>query len=383
MAVPTSKQVKIAGIVDGPPFDPSTWSGGSRPFFGTLKDQGHLCAAVSGLPNKAWLLIYKLRNFRLPLASWRFSYHLDIGLYKRMYRKARRKLLIMKQPFDHILQINVWFNAPKLATEFSNVSTSSYEGSNLYTLLASPYGHPKVPNKIIDNVLAFEKRVYGNLDFVFTRSDWARKSFIHDYGIPADNVICVGTGINLERIPERYQKDYNSKRILFIGTDFRRKGGDYLLSAFTKIRKAIKGARLTIIGPKPSGLPTGVECLGFISQNNPEGRQRILDAYREAALFVMPSLYEPFGNVFLEAMAHMVPCIGTTACAMPEIIQNGQTGYTVEPGNVEALADCMAHALETPEELETLGAAAYEAVQQKFDWNLVVRNMIQILTRQA
>ncbi|MBE9582708.1 MAG: glycosyltransferase family 4 protein [Proteobacteria bacterium] len=377
----TSKPFKIAGIVDGAPFDPRTWSGASHHFFGELRDQDHLCAAVTGLPHEALLLMYKLRNFRLPLASWKFCYHLDTGLYKRMYRTARRKLRSIEQAFDHILQINVWFNAPRIASEYNGVSTSSYEGSNLITLLDSPYGHPHVPDRIIDNALAFEKRVYGNLDFVFTRSEWARKSFIDDYCIPEGKVVSIGTGINFERIPEKYHKNYGSKRLLFIGTDFRRKGGDYLIAAFAKVRKSIKDVRLTVIGPQLTDLPAGVECLGFLPQGTKEGRRKIVDAYRNAAIFVMPSLYEPFGNVFLEAMAFMVPCIGTTACAMPEIIQNGQTGYTVPPADADALADCIARALENPGELAAMGDAAYEAVRQKFDWNVVVRHMIKTLTK--
>ena len=65
------------------------------------------------------------------------------------------------------------------------------------------------------------------------------------------------------------------------------------------------------------------------------------DAYRRATAFVMPSRYEPFGIVFLEAMAYWLPCVGSRTCAMPEIIDEGVTGLLAEPDDVDSLADCL------------------------------------------
>ena len=56
-------------------------------------------------------------------------------------------------------------------------------------------------------------------------------------------------------------------------------------------------------------------------------------------MFVMPSLYEPYGIVFAEAMAHRLPCIGADNCAMPEIIKHGETGYVVPVRDEMALAN--------------------------------------------
>lgn len=371
-------KVKIAGVVDGDPFDSSTWSGASHHFFRALQEMGFLADAVSGLPNKFSIFFYKLINFHPNLDKWQFKYHLDTRFYSKMREKAAYELNKMNAKFNHVLQINVWFNVPSIISD-KNISTSIYTGSNLATQLSSPYGYPKISKDIIDRAFLYETKVYQNLNFIFTRSEWARTSFIRDFQLHPQKVINVGTGSNFYELPEKYEKKYNSKNILFIGTDFLRKGGQYLLDAFKIVKRDIPEATLTIIGPNLSNVPHGVNCLGYISQNSFEGQRTIHNTYRNAAIFVMPSLYEPFGNVFLEAMSFMVPCLGTDVCAIPEIIADGQTGFVVPARDADTLADRMIEMLRKSDMLEEMGNQAYERVKKRYDWKRVVTKIVYTL----
>ena len=73
----------------------------------------------------------------------------------------------------------------------------------------------------------------------------------------------------------------------------------------------------------------GVECLGFVDKTTGDGAETLHDLYRRASVFVLPSYNEAAGNVFVEAMAHKVPCIGADCCAMPEIIVDSQCGDSI------------------------------------------------------
>src|SRR5690606_12176833 len=118
--------------------------------------------------------------------------------------------------------------------------------------------------------------------------------------------------------------------VLFIGRQFERKGGDLLLRAFARVRRALPEAELLIIGPAEiPGDHAGVTSLGFVSKDRPGGWEAIAEAYRRADVFCLPTRFEPFGIVFVEAMHFGVPCVGPDAWAVPEIIDDGRTGLTV------------------------------------------------------
>jgi glycosyltransferase involved in cell wall biosynthesis len=100
----------------------------------------------------------------------------------------------------------------------------------------------------------------------------------------------------------------------------------------------------------------------------------------------MPSICEPWGIVFCEAMAYKLPCIGTNTDSMPEIIQEGQTGFIVPPNDHKALADRIITLLSDEELMRKMGEQGYQRVKRDFTWNRVAAKMEehlqQITTRQ-
>jgi glycosyltransferase involved in cell wall biosynthesis len=72
-----------------------------------------------------------------------------------------------------------------------------------------------------------------------------------------------------------------------------------------------------------------------------KSQAELLDFYAQADVFVMPSLVEAFGVVFLEAMASGIPVIGTRAGGIPELIEHGRNGLLSEPGDVVGLAESL------------------------------------------
>jgi glycosyltransferase involved in cell wall biosynthesis len=89
----------------------------------------------------------------------------------------------------------------------------------------------------------------------------------------------------------------------------------------------------------------------------------------------MPSRYEPFGLVFLEAMHRGLACVGTNHCAMPEIIVDGETGRLVPGGDIDALTDVLMTMAEDPEATAAMGRAALERAQKHFTWAGCVTDM--------
>jgi glycosyltransferase involved in cell wall biosynthesis len=97
----------------------------------------------------------------------------------------------------------------------------------------------------------------------------------------------------------------------------------------------------------------------------------------------MPSLYEPFGIVFAEAMAHKLPCIGTNICAMPEIIKHGQTGFLVPPRDSVALASRILELFDSPSLCREFGDGGYQRYAEKFTWRAVTKRMVEVVTAEV
>lgn len=370
--------MKILGVIDENPFDPRTWSGISYYFFRALEEKGYLSRAISAnLPSVAAYLL-KAISFEANMKKWKFRYRINTNLYKVMTGIAKRKVKkIADNDYDVILQIGAWYDM----TNFKNKKVVSYHDGNLKTLLKSPYGHPDIKLKYIKKALEHEGNIYKKIDHIFPMSKWLASSFQNDFGIPAKKITPVGAGINLPYVLNVGKKCYDSHKILFIGKDFQRKGGKILLGAFERVKRVVKDANLTMIGPfiENSLLPEGVTCLGPISKLNKEGVELILKEYSSASIFVMPSLYEPFGIVFAEAMAHKLPCIGTNICAMPEIIDDGITGFIVPPYEEEALAIRIIELLKEPEMCREMGEQGYFKYNTTYRWDVVTSKIVETI----
>jgi glycosyltransferase involved in cell wall biosynthesis len=116
--------------------------------------------------------------------------------------------------------------------------------------------------------------------------------------------------------------------------------------------------------------------------------RRLVDAYRRALCLVLPSVYrtpdgaetrvpELLGQTLLEAMACATPVICTRVASMPEIVENGKTGFTVEPGDRGALSDRLQRLAAHPHEAEAMGRAGRCTVLDRFQWSTVVDRCLE------
>lgn len=104
----------------------------------------------------------------------------------------------------------------------------------------------------------------------------------------------------------------------------------------------------------------------------------ILKYYQIADVVVIPSLMEATSLAALEAMACSVPILGTTVGGIPEVVDDGVTGWLVPPSNAKALKEKMEYIISTPEILEKYGIEARRVVEKKFSWEKIAKQTKQI-----
>ncbi|MGH7999248.1 MAG: glycosyltransferase family 4 protein, partial [Brasilonema sp.] len=167
--------------------------------------------------------------------------------------------------------------------------------------------------------LGFERQAYQRAYHLFAKSHFMKSSLIEDYGIAPEKITVIGSSGNFKDLYDG-EKKFGSKCILFNGSDFKRKGGNLVLAAFTKVQKIIPEAQLIVVGKKLENAHNGVENFGALSN------LKLQELLLRTDLLVAPARCEPLGLLIVEAMNYGVPCIVSKADGMPEIVHNGVNG---------------------------------------------------------
>ena len=363
----------VGGSIGTDPRGARTWSGSSAFLVDSLERQGVLRKAIGidiGRVRKSWLMA---ANFRPSRTLWRKHLYFDTSYRHAMTRAAAR----VPVDSEFCLQAGHQFN---LAEAFPSRRSVSYHDGNLAELVRSGFGLTGVSGRRIDEALRYEEQTAGQMVAVLTFSEYLRQSFIDDYHVPAGRVFTVGGGVNFRTIPPEASKDYSRPQVLFIGIEFDRKGGPVLLDAFGLVRKRIPDAELHIVGPaRIDRILPGVVFHGRLSKTDAQQSATLESLFRQCNLFVLPSLYEPFGIAPLEAMLYRVPCVLTDAWAFRQFVDGGRCGLLAAKGSADDVAAKMIELLSDPDRLAVLGQSAREHALANYTWPAVAHKIAQVL----
>jgi glycosyltransferase involved in cell wall biosynthesis len=170
----------------------------------------------------------------------------------------------------------------------------------------------------------------------------------------------------------------------FVGQLDERKGLEWLLPAFAEVHHSIPEAHLVLVGEGPlrswieafsreNGLEQVLHLAGFVAE--------VEDVMRDIDLLVLPSLWEGFGIVLIEAMAAAKPCITTRISSMPEIVVDRETGYVVAVQDSAALGQAMMSLLQHRDLAEKMGLAGRERVQNHFTIDRMIDELELLFTK--
>ncbi|HEV2862426.1 MAG TPA: glycosyltransferase family 4 protein [Pyrinomonadaceae bacterium] len=367
------------------PFDPHLWSGIANRVFMELARRGRLRRAVGVSLSRPRTLALLLRHphWSRKVVSARLQTSVP---YREALNAEVARGLRGEELNGPCLQIGAMFNVARALG--GRERCFSYHDGCLAEQLHSPLPPPPLPAREIDKALEFEGEVYRSMDRVFTFSRYLRDSIIKHHGVDEGRVAVLGAGINLDDLPEpAADKRYDSKEVLFIGVDFDRKGGQHLLRAFRAVRDKHPSAVLHLVGPRQLDLPpelsAGVQYHGFLSKRVERDAELLQELFDRSCLFVMPSLYEPFGIAPLEAMANGVPALVSDAWALRELVEPGLTGERVEVGSEEDLAEKITALLSSPERLKEMGERGRREVLAKYRWDDVVDRLLAFVDSKA
>lgn len=362
-----------------------SWSGISRSVVDHLRAAGHTVVCGDAELYGAARYRAALRSVAWPKRRWSVRFRLGPAGFAARSAAAQRALDAHAAQVDAVLQFGATFRVRVPAgLPLALYCDSNFEYSRDGIATGQSEAAALSPAESA-GVRAREAEVYGSADLIFTLSERLRSTFVERFGIAPARVRTVLAGANFPigaEPPVPAVRGDGPPTILFAGRAFLRKGGDRMLDAFAALRRRMPEARLIILGPEqlPGGVvPEGVELLGYVDKSTPEGRARLFDAYARAQVFCLPTRFEAFGIVYLEAMHYELPCIGPRQWAVPEIIADGATGLLVPPEDTAALADALERLLRDPARARAMGLAGKARLRERFTWAHVVRRMTESL----
>jgi len=208
----------------------------------------------------------------------------------------------------------------------------------------------KINYGIKDSLNPFNRFVHTSLftaDKVTALTQW-EKNEITKFGVPFNKIEVIPNGINIDKFKKTKIKNFKKKyeiegpMIVFLGQPIRRKGVEYLIDGLPKLIDEFEDLKCVFVGYKKNikfeemcnklGIMKNTLFLGFL----PEKEK--VEALRSADVFVLPTLYEGFGTVMIEAMAAGCPVITTNVAGNSEIIRHNRNGILIKPRSSEEIS---------------------------------------------
>jgi glycosyltransferase involved in cell wall biosynthesis len=324
--------LKIGFLTQHDPHDRSSWSGGIFYMFSALKDHAGEVEVISSNRSLLVKLISKANHYIGRIFRAEFAMSQSVPL----------SMAYGKQFTPHVdpAKYDVIF-APLASNEVAYLRTNVpivYMSDATFSALENYYfSVDKVSKLYLMQGNHLESRAIQQSSALVYCSNWAADSARKDYGAANGKVHTVPLGANIDAPPTRDSLKAGSTdgkcRLLFVGRDWQRKGGQIACDAFFALRAMGVDAQLTIVGCQP---PTPIDdpnliVIPFLNKKVEADRTRLEELYYTSDFFLLPTRAECFGMVFCEANAYGLPIVSTATGGVSTIVQEGINGYLLKP----------------------------------------------------
>jgi glycosyltransferase involved in cell wall biosynthesis len=221
-------------------------------------------------------------------------------------------------------------------------------------------------------------------------SDWAAQTAINVYQADPSKVKVIPFGANLDNqmtfddIKAAIESRPSGKcKLLFIGYDWVRKGGDIAVKLTKALNSAGLPTELTVVGCSPAiedSAASFVKIVGMVSKSTAAGRSLINQLISESHFLILPSQAECYGIVFCEANSFGVPCIATNVGGIPTIIRDDLNGKTFDrEADVTAYCEYIINIFANYSEYKKLALSSFNEYQFRLNWSVAGRTARDLL----
>jgi starch synthase len=230
------------------------------------------------------------------------------------------------------------------------------------------------------------------LDRIIAVSHFLKDELVRWYRLSPELISVVYNGVDLERFNPRVdgrkvREAYSLGErplVAFIGRLAPYKGPQFLLQAIPHVLKRVPDAKFMFIGsarfdaPRISEVVQRTDIRRAVTFTGYVDDEVLPRFYASCDVFCYPSLWEGFGLTPAEAQASGKPVVAFKTCALPEVVEDGATGFLVPAGNSIALAEAIVKLLRDSELSRKMGQRARARVEQMFSWERAARQTVRV-----
>jgi glycosyltransferase involved in cell wall biosynthesis len=244
----------------------------------------------------------------------------------------------------------------------------------------------------IRNGHAMEQAALSNCRLAVYSSEWAAQTAIANYVVDGGKVKVVPYGANLPRFltAEEVHQVIRSRgsgvcRLLFVGIDWYRKGGDEALLVTSRLNQMGLDAELHVVGCNPpSPLPLFVKTYGYLSKGNREHNDLLSKLYKTSDFFILPSKAECAAVVVAEANSFGLPALTTNVGGMGTVVRDGKNGRVFEsPVFVQECADYIFQTLASKERYRQLCVSSFKEYASRLNWDSAVHSVLNLIASEG
>lgn len=320
------------------PLSPANWSGTPR---GLAEGFASLGMEVVPIPCR----LSALTRFKLALFGRVHGVRGVVAQREPSFVKARSNCIAATlrriAPLDAVVAMGTDLYDLSRALNDLSIPVATYDDGNFLLFLRYKDSDLHLDGYPVEAVGIWAQRQASacmQADVSCVCTEWAKRSFIEDFGAPENKVRAVGIGHRPRLIPPD-TRSWTAPRFLFIGINWKRKNGAAVVEAFARVRELFPAAKLDLVGGHPPIDLQGVTGHGVLSLGSAPAQNLLHHLFGQATAFVMPSLFEPAGVAYLEAASAGLPVIGTVCGGASELL--GDAAINVDPYDLDALIQAM------------------------------------------
>jgi len=367
--------LQIAFITSADARDRRSWSGGLY-YMGKALERH--CGQVHylGPADSAWFTYGKMVGritslFIRKLLGKRYDYSHSYRLSKALGKFFSKKL--KQGEYDLVF-------APLASSEIAFLETSLpivYLSDTTFANVLDYYsGFSNLTKMSIKQGYDVEGKAIRKSAIALYTSEWASRSVIQDCWTDPSAVHVIPLGANIDVSPSfetvLSKKKTNRCRLLFIGVDWKRKGGDIAIDAFLYLNKMGIDTELTILGcaPPREVRHEKMKVIPFLNKNIPEQQRRFYDILFNSDFLLLPTRAECMGFVFCEASAFGLPSITTDTGGVSSVVIDGKNGFLLPyKARGEEYAKIIAEIFSNDEKYYSLVQSSRKMYDEKLNWD--------------
>lgn len=316
-----------------------------------------------------------------------------LGEYRSFYEPENLKFIAnqVKERIDKI-DGGIIFSPGTLPIAYLNTDKPiAFWTDATFAVMENYYENFKgMSKRTIRNCHLYEKNALKRSNLAIYSSEWAASSAMKDYDADPTKVkiLPFGSNIDLKRTVGDIEDNNNKKsksvcKLLFIGQNWERKGGEAALSIAKYLNEKYVKSELTIVGctlPQTASLPDFVHVHGFIDKSTAEGENLINKLYSESHFFILPTIAECTPVVFSEANSFGLPVITTSTGGISSIIRNDINGRMF--GNkidIAACAEYIAGIFNDYERYKNYSLTSFNECLTRLNWQVSINKCISYM----